>query len=390
MPISKKIAEEMKKGSWIRRMFEEGIKLKKQFGADNIFDLSLGNPEMEPPQKFTDALKKIVNDPVKGMHRYMPNSGYPETRTTVANIINRESKVKLVCGDVVMTCGAAGALNVVLKALLNVGEEVIIFSPFFVEYVYYLDNHGLKCRVVETDADFMPDVAALEKSISANTKALIINSPNNPTGAVYEDRHINQIAQVLGKKSAEFGTEILLILDDAYGKIVYDGAHTGCIFNHYANSIVAASFSKTLSIPGERIGYIAVGPECSDHAEIMGALAFCNRTLGYVNAPALMQRVITAAADVVIDISIYQNKRDRLYNGMIAAGYELHKPKGAFYLFPKTPIKDDVLFTQRLIQERVLAVPGSGFGRPGYMRLSYCVEDKVIDGAIEGLKRSIS
>lgn len=389
MPVSKKVSEEMKKGSWIRKMFEEGIKLKKEFGAENVFDLSLGNPEMEPPEKFQNALKDIVEHPVKGMHRYMPNSGYHETRAAIARMISHDSKTPLSEGDVLMTVGAAGALNILLKAMFDLGDEVIILAPYFVEYLYYLDNHGLKCKIVDTDSDFMPDLAALEKAIGPNTKALLINSPNNPTGAVYENKHIAELAQLLAKKSKEFGNDIALILDDAYGKIVYDGAHTGCVFDHYPHSVVCASFSKTLSIPGERIGYVVVSPKCSNHIEVMGALAFSNRILGFVNAPALMQHLVTKACEHVIDVNLYKRKRDLLLNGLREAGYDVHTPKGAFYLFPRTPMADDVKFTQELLKEKVLAVPGSGFGRSGYMRLAYCVEDRVIEGAIEGFRKAI-
>ena len=389
MPISKKILEDMKRGSWIRKMFENGIRLKKQFGTENVFDLSLGNPEIEPPQKFQEALKSLVNNPAKGMHRYMPNSGYSETRTAIAEKINKESSVKFTGADIVMTCGAAGGLNVVLKSMFDAGDEVLILAHYFVEYGYYIANHGLRCRIVETDKNFMPDLAELDKNIGPATKALLINSPNNPTGAVYDDATIKGIARLVSEKEKRFSTKIVLIMDDAYGKITYDDAKTACIFDHHPNSIIVASFSKILSIPGERIGYIACNPKCTDHDEIMVALAFCNRTLGFINAPALMQHAINNVACEAVDVSIYRQKRDYLYNALVSAGYEITKPKGAFYMFPKTPIADDVEFTKKLLVHRVLAVPGVGFGRSGYMRLSYCVEDKVLEGAIEGLKKAI-
>lgn len=389
MPVSKKIAEEMKRGSWIRRMFEEGIKLKKQYGTENIFDLSLGNPEIEPPEEFLQALKDLANKPFKGMHRYMPNAGYPEVRTAIADNINKDSRVKLSYQDIVMSGGAAGGLNVTLKSTLDAGQEIIILAPYFVEYGSYADNHALKCIVAETDENFMPDIAELEKKIGPNTGALLINSPNNPTGAVYNEKIISEIAKLLNSKSKKFGNDILLILDDAYHKLTYDGAETPCIFNYYDNSIIVASFSKTLSIPGERIGFVAVNPKCAEHDDIMTALAFCNRTLGFINAPALMQHVIKKTANVSVDPKIYQKKRDFLYSALIDAGYETTKPHGAFYIFPKTPIKDDVAFVQKLLKEHVLAVPGSGFGRAGYMRLSYCVEDRVLEGAIQGLRKAV-
>ncbi len=388
MPISKKISEDMNRASWIRRMFEEGIRLKKEFGPENVFDLSLGNPEIDPPAKFYEVLKKLVTNPKKGMHRYMPNSGYPETRNAIATQLNKESKIKFNGSNVVMTCGAAGGLNVVLKSILNEGEEVIILSPYFVEYVFYIDNHGLKCKIVETDENFLPDIEKLNKEIGPNTKALLINTPNNPTGVVYDSTVMKALSDLLKKKSKEYGSQIYLILDDAYHKLVYDGAETPCLFDYYPQSIMVASFSKTLSIPAERVGYIAVSPECADHDEIMGALAFCNRTLGFLNTPAIMQHIITEAADAMVDISMYQKKRDFIYKHLTEIGYEVMKPKGAFYIFPKTPIADDILFTQRLAKEKVLAVPGAGFGRPGYMRISFCVEDRVLEGAITGLTKA--
>ncbi|MBI2342566.1 MAG: pyridoxal phosphate-dependent aminotransferase [Deltaproteobacteria bacterium] len=388
MPISKKIAEDMKRGSWIRRMFEEGIRLKKEFGAANVFDLSLGNPEIEPPKNFTDTLKELVNHPFKGMHRYMPNSGYPETRAAVAKTINKESKVKFGEADVIMSCGAGGGLNVVLKSVLNAGDEAVIFAPYFVEYGYYLDNHGAKCVVAETDAGFLPDINELDKKIGYKTRAVIVNSPNNPTGVVYDAAVFKKMAELLAAKNKKYNSQIFLIMDDAYGKLVYDGAKPPCLFNYYPHTIIAASFSKTLSIPGERIGYIAVNPECPNHDEIMAALAFCNRILGFVNAPALMQHAIAKTPGALVDVSIYEKKRDFLYGELKSAGYDLIKPKGAFYLFPKTPIQDDIAFTKKLLEHRVLAVPGTGFGRSGYMRLSYCVEDSVLEGAVRGLRKA--
>jgi aspartate aminotransferase len=389
MPISKKISEDMKMGSWIRRMFEEGIRLKKEFGAENVFDLSLGNPEIEPPKDFTDTLKELVNHPFKGMHRYMPNSGYSETRAAIAKTINKESKIKFSETDVIMSCGAGGGLNVALKSVLNAGDEAVIFAPYFVEYGYYLDNHGIKCVIAETDADFLPDINGLDKKIGPKTRAVIINSPNNPTGVVYDETVFKKMAELLTEKNRKYNSQIFLIMDDAYGKLVYDGIKIPCLFDYYPHTIVAASFSKTLSIPGERIGYVAVNSKCPDHDEIMAALAFCNRVLGFVNAPALMQHVIAKISGSLVDVSIYEKKRDFLYGELKNAGYELTKPKGAFYLFPKTPIQDDVAFTKKLLEHRVLAVPGTGFGRSGYMRLSYCVEDSVLEGAAKGLKKAL-
>ncbi len=388
MPVSKKIIEDVKRGSWIRKMFEEGLRLKKEFGPDNVFDMSLGNPDLEPPEAFVSALRNFVNSDIAGRHRYMPNVGYPETRAAIAKMLSSGGSTPVSATDVVMTCGAAGGLNVALKALLNAGDEVVLLAPYFVEYTYYAENHGLKCVIADTDENFLPDIKSLDEKINRHTAAIIINSPNNPTGVVYKEQTIKAMAELLREKEKKLGRKVLLILDDAYGKLCYDGAKTPSIFDHYDESVIVASFSKTLSVPGERIGYIAVSPKCSDHDDAMSALAFCNRTLGFVNAPAIMQNVISVAADSLVDVGVYKKKRDYLYENLVKIGYDVVKPEGAFYFFPKTPLKDDVEFVQKLLEWRVLAVPGSGFGSAGHMRLSYCVSDRVIEGAIDGLRKA--
>ena len=371
-------------------MFEEGIALRMEHGEENVFDLSLGNPVVEPPTEFFLKLNEVINDSQKGMHRYMPNAGFDDTRGAVASQLNDETGYSFSSSDIVMTCGAGGALNVVFKTILDPGDEVVIFAPFFVEYMFYVDNHGGKCKVVNPDEKFMPNMDMLRSKIGARTRAVLINSPNNPTGALYSPEILSQVSEIIMDKEAEFSSEIYLISDEPYRKIISDGAEYPHIFSHHARSIVATSHSKDLALPGERIGYIAVHPEYSGKEEFIDGLVFCNRTLGFVNAPAMMQRVVASLQAVTIDIGHYQSKRDILYDELANIGYSVFKPQGAFYMFPASPIDDDVRFVEDLKEHRVLAVPGTGFGMPGYFRLSYCLEDRVIQGAFEGLNAAFS
>ena len=390
MAISNKVRGFMEKGSWIRKMFEEGIFLKQQYGEENVFDLSLGNPVMNPPEQFYEELKKISKNPINGMHRYMPNAGLTETRTAVANGLSNETGLSFTANEIVMTCGAGGALNVVMKTLLDPGEEFVIFAPFFVEYNFYADNHGGSCKIVPPDENFLPDMEVFRSSINTNTRGVLINSPNNPSGIVYGDKTLSEICEIIKEKEVEFGTEIYLVSDEPYRKIIFDNLEYTHIFNYHNRSIVATSHSKDLALPGERIGYIAVNPDCSDIEELVDGLVFCNRTLGFVNAPALIQHLIAHLQDTTIDVRIYERKRDYLYKELTNMGYSLIKPQGAFYMFPKSPIEDDVQFTEELKENRVLVVPGRGFGLPGYFRISYCMEDATIEGSLEGLEKTIS
>ena len=389
MAISNKVRGFMEKGSWIRKMFEEGISLKQQY-EENVFDLSLGNPVMNPPEQFYKELKKISENPINGMHRYMPNAGLTETRTAVANGLSNETGLSFTANEIVMTCGAGGALNVVMKTLLDPGEEFVIFAPFFVEYNFYADNHGGSCKIVPPDENFLPDMEVFRSSINTNTRGVLINSPNNPSGVVYGDKTLSEMCEIIKEKEVEFGTEIYLVSDEPYRKIIFDNLEYTHIFNYHHRSIVATSHSKDLALPGERIGYIAVNPDCSDIEELVDGLVFCNRTLGFVNAPALIQHLIAHLQDTTIDVRIYEKKRDYLYKELTNMGYSLIKPQGAFYMFPKSPIEDDVQFTEELKENRVLVVPGRGFGLPGYFRISYCMEDATIKGSLEGLEKTIS
>jgi aspartate aminotransferase len=376
----------MAEGSWIRRMFEQGNTLKQKYGAANVFDLSLGNPIAEPPAEFNRELKKLVDRPLPGMHRYMENAGYLETRSAVAGTLSRETGLNVSARDVVMTCGAAGALNVVLKTLLNPGEEVLVFSPFFVEYLNYIDNHGGVGKAVETRDGFVPDPDRLEAAINSRTRAIIVNSPNNPTGVVYSSECLDEICSVIKRKESQLGIRIYLISDEPYRRIIYDGLEYPQVLPHHARSIVLTSHSKDLALPGERIGYVAVNPDIDDKQDLLDGLVYCNRILGFVNAPALMQNIVKNLQSVTVSIAEYQRKRDFLYGGLVSMGYSMIKPQGAFYLFPESPIEDEVDFVRELQEFKVLVVPGRGFGKPGYFRISYCVDDRTIEGALDGFR----
>jgi len=369
-------------------MFEQGILLKKEHGEENVFDLSLGNPVVEPPQELMDAMKAAVNDTAPGLHRYMPNAGLPDVRQAIAQSLAPECKVELSGDHVVIVCGAAGGLNITLKTLLDPGDEVIVFTPYFVEYMFYTDNHGGKMVAAPTRDDFTIDIGTFEKAVTAKTKMVIINSPNNPTGVVYSRFALKELADVLRKKSAATGRAIYLISDDPYKKIVYDGVETPNIFEFYDDSVYITSHSKDLAVPGERIGFVVVHPNCRDLKNLMDGLIFCNRVLGFINAPALIQRAVKDIQHVTVDIEPYRKKRDLLYKELTRIGYETVKPQGAFYFFPKSPLEDEVEFVRILAGKKVLAVPGRGFGSPGYFRLSYAVHDRVVEGAIRGLEEA--
>ena len=391
MPISQKISAKLKSSSWIRKMFEEGLQMKKKYGVDNVFDLSLGNPVVEPPKEVRQAIKLAANDSSQGLHRYMPNAGLHDVREAIAQSLSLEAACKeLVADHIVMVCGAAGGLNITLKTLLDPDEEVIVFSPFFVEYLFYSENHGGKTITVPTNEDFSLNFNALREALSPKTKAVIINSPNNPTGIVYSRKMLEELASILKKYSTDNNNPIYLISDDPYKKIVFDGVETPNILELYDNSIYITSHSKDLAIPGERIGYVAVHPKCADAENLMSGLIFCNRVLGFVNAPALIQRAIQNVQNVSVDAELYRKKRDFLYAELIRIGYSVVKPQGAFYFFPKSPLKDEVLFIQKLAEKKVLVVPGQGFGSPGYFRISYCVPDQVLEGSIAGFEEAFN
>ena len=378
----------MENSSWIRKMFEEGIRLKKEFGEENVFDLSLGNPVIEPPEEVRKALIESARDESHGLHRYMPNAGLADVRAVIAESLSPECKVELSANDVVMVCGAAGGLNITLKTLLDPGDEVIIFAPYFVEYLFYADNHGGKAVAVPTLDDFRLNFEALQNALNEKTKAVIINSPNNPTGVLYSRQELQELARVLKAHSDKLGKAVYLISDDPYKKITFDGVEAPNIMEFYQDSIYITSHSKDIALPGERIGFLAVHPQCESAGLLMAGLIFCNRVLGFVNAPALIQRVVKQVQGVTVDVEQYRRKRDYLYNELIRIGYQVVKPQGAFYFFPKSPLEDEVEFVKKLADKKVLVVPGRGFGLPGYFRISYCLPDSVIEGSIVGFEKA--
>ncbi len=377
--LAKKITEDLQNSSWIRAMFEEGEKLRQIYGADKVYDFSLGNPDYECPDRVRKTLQNLVADDVKGMHRYTSNSGSPAVCQRIASHISSETGLEIAPELVIMTCGAAGGLNVLLKAILNPGDEVIVFTPYFVEYHFYIDNHGGKTVRVPSNEDFTPNLDALTGAITPSTRAILINSPNNPTGAVYSEATLQALAAVIAKKEAELGSNILLISDEPYNKLVYDGASVPQTMKIFKNCAVVNSFSKSLALPGERIGYIAISPMIEDHASLVAGLVFANRILGFVNAPSVFQQLVAACLDEGPDVAEYQKRRDLIYNKLTELGFICVKPRGAFYLFPKSPVEDDVSFVQSAIKHNLLLVPGRGFGAPGYFRIAFCQDIATIE-----------
>jgi aspartate aminotransferase len=382
MIISNRISRLMENSSWIRAMFEESERLKKIHGAENIFDFTLGNPISEPPQELKKELCEIVCNEAKGMHRYMSNSGYEAVREQIAAFHRENSRLPFTKDHVIMTVGSAGGINVTLKALLDPGDEVIVLSPFFVEFMFYIENHGGVMRLVETTEDFHLDVKAIEEAIGEKTKAIIVNSPNNPTGAVYHKDELKDLASMLLRKKAE-GRRIFLISDEAYRKIIYDDMALPDAFKIYPDTVSVFSHSKDLGLAGERIGYIAVSP-LIDHAKaLIDAMIFANRILGFINAPALMQRLVGRFQKNSVDVLDYQRRRDAIYHILVEAGFDVKPPEGTFYIFPKSPIENDVEFIKVMLQHRIMAVPGAGFGRTGYFRIAFCTDMEVIERSRE-------
>jgi aspartate aminotransferase len=389
MTIAKKIKASISQSSMIRKMFDEGILLKKKHGADKVYDFSLGNPNVEQPDEFKRELINLASEIIHLKHGYTPNAGYPDTRKAIAQKISKTSGLKMDVNHIIMSCGAGGALNVILKALLDPGDEVIVLKPFFVEYPFYIENYGGVVKYAATKNDFSLDFDSITEALSEKTKAIIINSPNNPTGIVYSEKEIGELSRVLLEKGRAMGKPIYLISDEPYAEIVFDGITVPSVLTAYPNSIVAYSYSKTLSLPGERIGYIALSPEIYEAGDLVSALILCTRIMGFVHAPALMQRIVARLQDVAVNVKIYQNKRDLLCAGLAKAGYKFIKPQGAFYLFVQSPIPDDVAFVQMLLKKNILVVPGSGFGAPGYFRIAYCVDDATIINSLDGFAEAI-
>lgn len=389
MAVATKIDGLIKRSSWVRRMFEDGARRKALYGSENVYDFSLGNPNLEPPAKFRTILRELIdNDPV-GVHGYMPNAGFIETREAVAAYLSNSNEFSFDAQDIIMTVGAAGALNVVLKTILDPGDEVIIPSPYFMEYGAYTDNFGGVPVTVTTNPDFSLNLPAIKRAFSPKTKAVLINNPNNPTGRVYRKDELSELGELLNYYSEKGGRSTYLVSDEPYSKIVYDGLICPSIFDAYRESFLATSFSKDLSLPGERIGYIAVHPRIADGDAIREGLILCNRILGFVNAPALMQRLVPHLLEDCVDVAVYQRKRDMLCKGLKEAGYRFAVPEGTFYLFPESPIQDDLEFVRSLQEENILTVPGAGFGGSGHFRIAFCTDDETIVRALPGFARAM-
>lgn len=388
-PIAHKIVSDLAAASWVREMFERGRKLKAEFGEENVQDFSLGNPNAAPPPEFFAALQACVAEHTLAQHRYMSNAGFEGTRAAVAQFLVREYGLPFDGAGIVMTCGAAGAMNVTLRAILDPGDEVIVFAPYFQEYRFYIDHAAGRMVVVETDRQFQPDPAALAAALTPRTRAVIVNTPNNPTGAVYSDAALRELGAVLARRDSD-AAPIYLLCDDIYRRLTYDVANCPVPARHYRRSVVLSSYSKDLSIPGERIGYIAPHPQLPGRETVLAAMSMLNRTLGFVNAPALAQRIIARCADALCDVGFYKENRDLLCSALRDFGYDLPTPGGAFYAFPRSPIPDELAFIDILMRHRILAVPGRGFGRAGYLRLSYAVDRQTIERAIPGFRAAIA
>jgi aspartate aminotransferase len=382
--ISQTVTDNLKKASWIRRMFEEGARLKQERGADKVFDFTLGNPEIEPPPAVLAAARRVLDSDAPHLHAYMPNAGHPRVRAAVAKRMEAATGLPYTANHVLMTVGAGGALNTVLKALLDPGDEVITVAPFFAEYTFYAENHGGRLVVVPPMADLTPDVARLEAAITPKTRAILVNSPNNPSGVIYPAATFTAIEAVLARAARP----IVLISDEPYRELVFDDVPVPQVPPLVTRAIVATSWSKSLAIPGERIGYLAFSPRMPEAAELFEACTFTSRVLGFVNAPALWQWVVAEVGDQVIDVAPYREKRDLMYEGLRRIGYECVKPQGAFYVFPRTPLDDDVAFVRLLADEGVLTVPGSGFGMAGHIRISLTVDRETIVRALPGFERA--
>lgn len=387
--ISEKMVTLVENSSVIRQMFEEGKRLSKIYGADKVYDFSLGNPSVIPPKEVKEAIiDTLTNENENLVHGYMNNSGYEDVRNDIATSINKKFGTAFNENNLLMTVGAAGGINVIFKTLLNPMDEVIVFAPFFGEYRNYADNFNSELVVVSPNTKtFQPNLTEFEEKITDKTKAVIVNSPNNPTGVVYSEETIKQLAKILLKKEKELNISIYLISDEPYRELVYDNVEVPYLTKYYHNTIVAYSFSKSLSLPGERIGYLVMPNELDDSKQIIAAANVANRILGFVNAPSLIQRIIPKCLDLQIDVEIYNRNRELLYNSLTEYGYDCIKPEGAFYLFVKALEEDDKNFAKEAKEFNILIVPGSSFGCPGYCRIAYCVDYSVIEGSLEGFKQ---
>ncbi len=386
--IAKSMVGYVKGSSVIRAMFEEGKRLAKIYGAENVYDFSLGNPSVEPPKQVREAMIDILqNENQNLVHGYMSNAGYEDVRDTIAKSLNKKFGTSFAEKNILMTVGAAGGLNVIFKTLLDPEDEVITFSPFFGEYRNYVANYGGKLVVVPPSEDFIPRPEMLAAAVTKKTKALIINNPNNPTGVVYSEEVIKSLMDVLRDKQKEFGTSIYLIADEPYRELAYDGIEVPYLTRYYDNTIVGYSYSKSLSLPGERIGYLVMPDELDDFENIVQAASVANRILGFVNAPSLIQRTVARCVDAEVDVAAYNANRELIYGNLIDMGYECIKPQGAFYMFVKAFEEDDKAFCAKAKEFNLLLVPGSTFGGPGYVRIAYCVDPEMIKRSLPAFKK---
>lgn len=386
MQVSQSITAQLENASWIRHMFEEGARLKLERGADNVYDFTLGNPDVEPPAEVLRALERVLTACRPNTHGYMPNPGFANTRAAVAGLLSRETGLAFEADDIFMTVGSAGACNVILKSVLDTGDEVIVLNPCFSEYPFYISNHAGRLVRVETDENFLPDVGRIAAAITPRTRAIILNTPNNPTGRIYPAEILRELDAML----ARLDHEVLVISDEPYKHLVFDGGRQPEVAALIRNTVVCNSWSKSQALPGERIGYLALSPRLNGRPALRGACAFTNRILGFINAPAIWQLVEAEALDAVVDVSGYERKRDLLCDELARIGYQVRKPEGTFYVFLKTPIADDVAFVRRLAREGVLGVPGAGFGRVGYMRLSLTVPEEMIRKSFAGFAAALA
>ena len=387
--ISEKMKPYVKNNSAIRMMFEEGNRLRAKYGADKVFDFSLGNPSVPAPDSVREAIIELVNttDPTV-LHGYMSNAGFEDVRRTIAESLNRRFDTKFSAKNLIMTVGAASGLNVILKTILNPGEEVIVFAPYFLEYGAYVRNYdGVLVEISPDTTTFQPNLAEFEQKITPKTKAVIVNTPHNPTGVVYSEETIKKLSAILEAKQKEFGSVIYLISDEPYRELAYDGVEVPYLTKYYNNTVVGYSYSKSLSLPGERIGYLVIPDEADGSEELISAATIANRTLGCVNAPSLIQKVVAKCVDAKTDLAAYDKNRQSLYNGLKECGFECIKPQGAFYLFVKSPVEDEKAFCEAGKKYNILMVPGSSFACPGYVRLAYCVSYETIVNSLPEFKK---
>jgi aspartate aminotransferase len=390
MPIADKIKKGITVSTYAAKSAEESLAFQNKYGRDKVFDLSVNNPVLEPPQEFVKELQTFVDVPQDGKHRYMENAGYTANRVMVAEQLKRETGLNFSMAEVIMTCGSSGALNIIFKGIFNPGEELIAFAPLYPEYITYVENYFGECKVLPAGRDFAPDLQALESAITPKTKAIILNSPNNPSGLIYNEETLRGIADVLSRKESEYKTTIYAVSDETCSRLVFDGAKCHRMFNFYKNTVSLTSYSGELSISGERVGYAAVHPDCEGGKEVFGALIHANRTLGFINCPALMQNVVRRLPDTSMYLKDYQRKRNFLFGKLVGMGYKVVKPAGGFFMLIKSPVKDDKIFVDELKNNFILTVPGSVFQAPGYFRISYCVEDKTLEGAMPGFQKTLA